>query len=158
MTELRCLTIREPWAWCTERLWVDPEAKGVENRSRSTRYRGLVGLQAGLTLDREALDDPLVLATIGRWNDPDQPGEYPWSAAEGHVTAVAELYDVCGYGPKEPKLTCPCGDPWAWRGRYHWCWRNVRPLRRPVPARGTIAPPLWTPEPELAERILAGLA
>ena len=49
MTELRALTVRQPW--CSAMVIGD---KRVENRSRRTRYRGMVALHAGLAIDWDA--------------------------------------------------------------------------------------------------------
>lgn len=46
---LKCLSIRQPWAW-----WIVNGHKCVENRTWSTSYRGLLLIHAGKTIDKSA--------------------------------------------------------------------------------------------------------
>lgn len=130
---LKALVVRNPWAWCIARAAVDPRAKAVENRGRTTAYRGLLAIVAGKQLDYEACRHPLVQAVADRWvtsvsGDLTVP-LHPWRDAPGAVLAVADLYDVC------ERTGCQCG-PWAVTGQYHLRLQHVRALRDPVPVRG----------------------
>lgn len=144
MTELRCLTIRQPWAWA-----IAAGGKDVENRGWQRSYRGLVAIHAGGQADEDAYDNPLIVAACRRVR-PLAGGTAALWHARGAVIAVANLVDICDAWPD----LCSCG-PWAVTGQLHWRLRDVVLLNEPIPAKGRQG--LWWPEPELAERILAGL-
>jgi len=131
------LVVRNPWAWCIGQASVDPCAKMVENRSWSTAVRGDIAIITGRALDRAAFDHPMVRLTVDFWAcGMPVSGVPPWEQRPGAVTSVADLYDICGYGPEFPEIDCGCGDPWAGGGLFHLQFRNVRVLPEPVPVRG----------------------
>lgn len=49
-TNIRCLSIQQPWAWL-----ILHRGKDIENRTWSTTYRGRFLIHAGLKIDAEAL-------------------------------------------------------------------------------------------------------
>lgn len=158
MTELRALTVRQPWAWCIARIAEDADAKPVENRGwrPGQRWRGLLAIHAGARVDDDAFWDENVLMAIGRWPVPaDFPDSaaWPWQTT-GAVVAVATLADVCSAAFRSDRVRCGCG-PWAMPHQHHWQLTAVHPLADPVPATGRQG--LWIPEPQLAERIMARL-
>jgi hypothetical protein len=151
MTELRGLTIRQPWAGL-----IAIGAKPVENRTWSTGYRGEVALHAAGREDEHGWSNPLVGPTLMGQVTPDNAHLV---MALGAVVAVAALAGICsrtvpGRAPAG-QPSCDCG-LWAVSGQHHWGLTNVRPLTEAVEVPGRLG--LWTPEPALAERILAGVA
>lgn len=126
MTEIRALTIRQPWADA-----IAHGEKRTENRSRRTNYTGKVLIHAGLTGDREAV----VIA--GVWPGPD---------VRGAVIAVADLVG-CHQAAKG------CCAPWGFEDCWHWVLSDVRPLPRPIPAKGRLG--LWIPDADLLAAVEA---
>jgi hypothetical protein len=139
MSEMRALSVRQPWAWAI------CHGKDVENRSRGTRHRGLLAIHASKSAPFKAdLDDPRIIDAIAangfRVDDPP--------SAQGAVVAVAELVGCHSDETEEPRTSC---SPWAAQGQYHWGLRNVRPLADPVPCRGALG--LWR-LPEGVEKLV----
>lgn len=146
MTEpLRCLTIRQPWAWATVH-----GGKRTENRFGGlVRHRGDVGLHAGHAWSPDGAQDPLVISAFARyrWAWDDRPhidlALYRERFPGGVVAAVAELVDCHRVRAVGDEVVC-CDDPWAlarFAGRNvttHTVWANVRPLPTPVRARGAL--------------------
>ena len=138
MSEIRALSVRQPFAWA-----IAIGAKPVENRTYGTRYRGLLAIHASKAIDRAALDDPLILKAIDE-------NEFAVGEAEsslGAVVAVAEMYGI--HHANDCMLPVGRGasgcSPWARRGQWHWRLRNVRPLPEPVPCRGRTGGVWWLP-------------
>lgn len=142
MAELRALTVRQPYAWA-----IAFGGKDVENRSRQTKYRGLLAVHAGMTVDRAGLKDARVLEAIA-----SREFEIDEAASRlGAVIAVAELYGCHQWpdaGSCNGRGRPPCS-PWASPDQWHWQLRNVRTLTEPVPLRGKLG--LWR-LPEDAEK------
>jgi hypothetical protein len=136
---MKGLVVQNPWAWCIAQAADDPKAKRVENRGWPTDHRGDLAIIAGRRVDREALDHPLVEATITRWThgrpiSSFAPQVWPWEQGVGAVLCVVDLYDVCD---DARGWTGRCGCPqWAVPGEFHHRYRNVRPLDDVVPVRG----------------------
>jgi hypothetical protein len=131
---VKALVVRNPYAWCIFQAAHDPGAKTVENRGWTTPHRGDLAVVEGRTLDRDALDHPLVTRTIDYFADGRGRLLPEWEAARGVVVAVVNLHTVCLRSRSKAGLcTCP---PWAVSGQAHWRFDNVRPLPEPVPARG----------------------
>ena len=138
-TEIRGLTVRQPYAWA-----IAIGEKDVENRSRGTRYRGLLAIHAGKAVYSKDIDDPLILEAItGR--------EFAIGEAEsslGAVVAVAVLASCHHESTESPRNSC---SPWGRPGMYHWDLANVRPLSKPVSCKGALG--LWR-LPEDAEKLV----
>ena len=117
---MRALTIRQPWADAIAR-----GEKKIENRTRRTAFRGKLLIHAGLTGDRQAVLD----------------GVRPGADVRGAVLAVAELVGC----HQDANPAAPC-DPWGLPNQWHWELSDVRPLPRPVPAKGCLG--LWLPDVE----------
>ena len=132
MDELRALSVRQPWAWAI------CHGKDVENRSRGTRYRGLLAIHASKSAPyKNDLDDPRIVDLIVA-NGLDDP-----AAAQGAIVAVAELTG-CHLSPDfggTCGATRPLCSPWGARDQYHWILADVRPLAAPVSCRGALG--LW---------------
>lgn len=127
---MRVLTVRQPWAWA-----IIQGGKNVENRSRNVAgsYRGPVAIHAGLTPDTTAQI---------KWPRCELVPQEAWKV-RGAVIGVVDLLEV-----HDARWCC---EPWGqWPGE-HLVVANPRPLRNPVPAKGRLG--LWTPGPELLERI-----
>lgn len=133
--EMTALTVRQPWAWA-----IAAGHKAVENRTWTTRHRGLLAIHAGTRWD----EDEVGASRFVRDTVKAQGGTMPrrWRDAEPHigtgvVVAVARIAGICA--PSD--LFCQCG-LWARLGQYHWHLADVRMLPDPVPARGRQQ--LWT--------------
>ncbi|GAA3958309.1 hypothetical protein GCM10023085_45930 [Actinomadura viridis] len=155
---LRALSVKQPWSMAI------CHGKDVENRSRPTRYRGLIAVHAS-----KAFDDvsPATLDWIA-----EMTGLTPRQAAQqdvrGAVVAVAEIVGCHEDG--DPDVPCggyddqviPYGlgatnlcSPWAVAGQWHWQLANVRPLAEPVPCKGALG--LWRLPAEVDEAVRAQL-
>lgn len=121
----KALTVRQPWA---DAIAHGP--KRTENRTRPTKYRGLLLIHAGLTGDRAAV---LAGISVG----PDK---------RGHVIATAQLV-----GCHQADGQC-CGK-WGFPDCWHWELADVQALTAPVPAKGQLG--LWTPPSEVLLAVLA---
>jgi len=130
---MRALSVRQPWAWAI------CHGKDVENRSRGTRYRGLLAIHASKSAPyREDVEDPRIAALITA-NGLDDP-----ASAQGAVVAVAELTGCHEPGhclEVRPGQNAGQCSPWAHASQFHWQITNVRPLPEPVPCKGMLG--LW---------------
>lgn len=120
---MRALSIRPPWAYAIAHL-----GKRVENRTWSTRYRGPLLIHASSTIVPSEYDE--LAAIVGYRIEPQ-------TTPNGVFVAVAQLVDCVGAASLPP-------NPWIC-GPYAWVLDDVRPLERPVAARGRLG--LWTPDP-----------
>lgn len=141
--DLRVLTVRQPWASA-----IAAGVKLVENRTRSTRFRGLLAIHAGLQAD---------LAAFGarppyRTERPEHLIEYmrsrPESERQSEMPRGAVLA-VCRLSDAHLSLECSgeCG-PWGELGPEVWHWRlsGVVRLAEPVAYRGALGLPRARPE------------
>lgn len=139
MTELRILSVRQPWAWA-----IVHGGKDVENRVRNLAgdYRGLVAIQAGLTYDKAAAPFSGALLDAAR-----EALGVPWKGYRGEIIGVVELVGVhdsrmdgCGTRKgtarlgQEIPLCSEWADPWA----HHLVLANPRPLSEPMPWKGAL--------------------
>jgi hypothetical protein len=134
VSEIRGLTIRQPWAGA-----ITHGPKRIENRSWTTPYRGLIAIHAGAGVGarwewEDAVDAVADLSGL------------PMSTVESQaktrsaVVAVARLAGVCSGSFYSDFVECDCG-PWAVPGQRHLALADVRPLAEPVPAKGALS--LW---------------
>ena len=125
-SDIRCLAVRQPWAWA-----IMSGAKDIENRSWSTDYRGPIAILAS-SMKTEVNQ----IAKAGKL----PPRDFVYSALIGMV----DLVDVV---PMSEALEA---NPWAW-GPY--CWRVAKPrlFPEPIPAKGKLM--LYAIQEELAERV-----
>jgi hypothetical protein len=132
MREIRCLSIRQPWAWLIAQGYKD-----VENRGWPTRYRGLVAIHAARQLHED-------YATGCRFPMPATIAVPSADAIErGGIVAVAELVDC----------VTESDSPW-FCGPYGFVLREVR--RVPfLPVRGL--PGLFALPPDVEARLRAAL-
>lgn len=142
MAEMRCLTIRQPWAWA-----IATQGKDVENRTWKTSYRGLLAIHAGSTLDGDADEYATLMpesaaralrkvqaevTLAGRLTDGTE------HLRLGRVVAVAEVVG-CHLSPDflgTCGATRPLCSPWAVADQYHWLLDDVRQLPEPVRCKG----------------------
>lgn len=131
-SELRILTVRQPWAWA-----IIHGGKDVENRVRNIAgdYRGPVAIHSGLLVDQAGLDDHRVRGAITLdtlVND---------VFLTGNIIGVVDLVDVhdptdmlFGHSPDHP-TTCSL---WAEPAAFHLVLENPRPLAEPIPFKGAL--------------------
>jgi len=114
MTEpLRCLSVRQPWAWA-----ICAGVKKIENRVWQTEHRGPIAIQAGKS--KVMLKE---MAANGLDLSPDL-FEF------GAIIGIAQLVDITPI--KEER-----GNPWA-VGPYCLHLGSAYFLREPIPARGSL--------------------
>lgn len=107
-----CLSVQQPWAWLTVNGFKD-----IENRDWSTRVRGVVGIHAGLKIDRAG--EAFVLRT------------FP-------LITLPDTYDVGGVVGRATLVGCVEESDSEWFfGRYGFVWRNPEPLPF-MPCRGQL--------------------
>lgn len=108
------LSVQQPWAWLIVNAW-----KRVENRDWSTKVRGLIGIHAGKTFDREGYQ-------FVRVTHPDIPmpniGEF-------------ELGGIVGRGVLADCVT-ECDSPW-FEGKFGFVFVDAEPLPF-MPCRGML--------------------
>lgn len=118
-TDVRVLTLRQPWASC-----IAYGTKRIDNRPQPTDYRGVVLVHAGPNTDHTAWNLPLTRPFLRR--------PLPSIA----ILAVALLE---GCHPDDGYCTL-----WSAHERWHWRLTAVVRLARLVPCPGG-TDRLWTP-------------
>lgn len=123
---MKALTVKQPWAHSIIHL-----GKDVENRSRPTKYRGLLYIHAGKTHAQAGID---FLRSRGQWPAP----------TAGTLGMVIGTVDVVGCHHADE---CAADDeghmcsPWAMAGYHHWELKHPRPLATPFPMQGKLG--IW---------------
>jgi hypothetical protein len=109
MTDVRALTIRQPWA-----ALIAHGTKRVENRTWGTAWRGTLLIHAAKSADPY----------------PDGVVRVDGTEVRSSIVAVATLADI---------HVCDgeCS-PWAEAGRHHWVLSDVRPVADPVSCKGAL--------------------
>lgn len=134
MTEMRILTVRQPWAWA-----IIHGGKDVENRVRNIAgsYRGLVAIHAAKAMAKTDYRSYLKLKSSG----------YNARAGQhlGEVIGVVDLSGVheaeaCqGWGPVDAgTIDHYWCSPWAEVDAHHLELANPRPLAEPIPFKGAL--------------------
>jgi len=119
---LKCLSIRQPWAWL-----IVNRHKDLENRDWTTRYRGPVLIHAGACLD----DD--WFTTTGQVDEHPMRDYAPLSMPARHdypiksILGIATLIDVVEQYPS----------PW-FVGRYGLVFMDAKPFKKPIPYSGSL--------------------
>lgn len=127
---MKCLSIRQPWAWA-----ILHGGKDIENRNWTTHYRGPLAIHAGKQFDIGKAD----------WDaySRDMFGE-PWTSMArgynqqpGHVLgAIIGVVDLVDCLP-----SFRCSSPWkAGPDPDYYCWKlaNPRALETPIPYKGQL--------------------
>lgn len=128
MSELRILTVRQPWAWAIIHGSRDG-VKDVENRVRNVAgdYRGPVAIHAGRSFDDDA---PIRLVA-----------EYVEASRveQGAIIGVVDLADVLppSYYDEADANDAYCS-PWAEPGCHQLVLEHPRPLAEPIPYKGAL--------------------
>lgn len=145
MSEMRVLTVRQPWAWA-----IIHGGKDVENRTRNLAgdYRGPVAIHAGLRDDDDAFEDdhPMHGLLFGpcpyrggvehnefrcEWCAEISPSKYGY---KGTILGVVDLVDAHDrYCDTDDHPIC---SEWAEFDVWHLALANPRPLAEPIPYRG----------------------
>ncbi|MCP4571454.1 MAG: hypothetical protein GY838_03810 [bacterium] len=124
---MKCLTIRQPWAWA-----IVYAGKFVENRTWSTWYRGPLLIHAGLNTETFAADREWL-------HEHAHVGADDGCFAFGAIVGVAQLLDCCR--PRYAADAFPGHvDPGKLATYAHgpicWCLDNRRAFATPIPYRG----------------------
>lgn len=164
MTEIRAITVKQPWAFAITHL-----GKTVENRGTSFAYRGRILIHAGREWDGFAVDDRRIRAGFApylttyqqaRYINQIDPAEHHDRFVFGAVIGVAELVDV-----HRAKATVGCCEPWGdqWYASnsgvgtaHHLVLDNVLALDMPVACRGNLG--MWRPPAEVVAAVDAQVA
>lgn len=137
---MRAITVRQPWAW-----QIINQKKDVENRTRNIagKYRGPVAIHAALKPDKDALFR--LPRRAPEWVTAPRLFDY------GVFLGVVDLVDVhhC-YNAETNFEGC---SPWAEPDAWHLVLANPRPipLQDQFTYRGALG--LWTPPPDIVDRI-----
>lgn len=147
--DIRCITVRQPWAFGIAHL-----GKSPENRVRTTSYRGPLGIHAGKAWDAAGGQDSRITSRCGALRPDDDRIVY------GAVIALAQLVDC-------HEAIGGCCLPWGDRSFttlgsgptvvFHLVLDYVRPLAEPIPARGQLGLP-WRPDAALLADLRAAYA
>jgi hypothetical protein len=138
MTEIRALTIRQPWA-----ALIAHDDKRVENRTWGTAWRGQLLIHAAKTADPFESD----------------AGPIAGDQVRSAIVATATLADChlceCATTGSADCQVCGC-DLWAEPGRFHWVLEDVRALPEPVLCSGSLG--LWRPREDVLQVVFNGIA
>lgn len=130
---MKCLSVRQPWAWA-----IIHGGKDIENRNWKTKYRGLVAIHAGKQFDMSeeewnfhyddwTMGDPWCQMSRGF-------GEF---GGQNDVRgAIIGIVEVVGCTP-----SYACDSVWkAGPDPDYFCWnlRNPVALEQPIPLKGQL--------------------
>ncbi|MGO8997704.1 MAG: hypothetical protein ACLQVI_30675 [Polyangiaceae bacterium] len=123
---IRCLAVRQPWAWALVSGFKD-----VENRSWSTDYRGPIAILGSTT--KTEVNQLAKAHDLGSLGSPF-----------GAILGVVDLVDIV---PLSESLE---SNPWAW-GPQCWLVANARTFAVPIPCKGKLN--LFTLDGPVAEQV-----
>jgi len=105
---MKCLSIRQPWAWA-----IIHAGKDFENRTWGTTYRGPLLIHAGKTFDKDDRESIEIISGI----------QVPEGLPLGGIVGQVEITDCIkvGYGIHDDI------SPWLF-GEFGWRLANPRPL------------------------------
>jgi hypothetical protein len=127
------LTLQCPWGHAIINL-----GKDVENRTWPTKHRGPLVIHQGKGVD---WDSGLTAACLMPWKWEDLR-----KTPKGVILGLVDVVDC-----HESSASGCCDSKWAMGGLWHWVLADPRPLREPIPARGSLG--LWRPEPAVLDAI-----
>lgn len=123
MTEIKVLSIKQPWAW----IILHPEyfitPKLIENRTWKTNYRGRLYIHASQNLDRDGYE---WCTDHSLWRVIFSVNIFEYSEILGHVdlvNVVEESYSPWFFGP------------------YGWVFENPTRIE-PIPSKGKLG--IWS--------------
>jgi hypothetical protein len=119
MTNIKVLTVRQPWADAILQL-----GKDVENRVWNTNYRGKIYIHASQRINR---NDILQVNSLAKITNKSLPQTMITGAILGHV----ELTDIV----KDSQSR------WALPNQYNWLLTNPVLLNEPIYCKGKLS--LW---------------
>lgn len=114
---MKILTVRQPWASC-----IVAGIKTIENRGKSTSYRGDVAILAGKSLDGDARAMH-AFERLCAFNGMKELKDLP----QGVIIGLVELYGVTNHR-----------DDWWFTGPFGWTLQSARPLTTHYPYRGQL--------------------
>lgn len=129
MSELRALSVRQPWAW-----GICAGVKRTENRTWTTDRRGTIAIHASTS--------PQVVNRFHKESGCDSM--HRKNFAFGAIIGLADIMDVTSYGRQHED------DPFA-EGPYCWTMGNGRLLKEPIPLPGKLN--LFKLSPAIQEQI-----
>ncbi|MCU1679237.1 MAG: hypothetical protein JWM93_3995 [Frankiales bacterium] len=137
---MKALSLSRPWT-----TLVLEHGKDVENRGRGTQFRGTLLVHGAKSWDDAAYSfADRAAAALGFGSQMS-----PWP--EQHPMGLLGTVDVLGCCTAAlVNEACTCG-PWAMPDQAHWAIANPRTFPRPIPCRGALG--LWTPAPDVLERV-----
>jgi len=116
MTDIRALSIRQPWAWA-----VCAGVKRTENRTWTTEHRGTIAIHASTSMQ--------VVNAFKRESGCELfSGDW---FTTGAIIGFADIVDIASYGPQHES------DPFA-EGPYCWTMGNARFLKESIPLPGKL--------------------
>lgn len=131
---MKAITIRQPWAWA-----IMHAGKRIENRTREWAYRGEIAIHASKCPPSDEIISAVEwMLANGLIRASDWPGYR--NIPHGAIVGVATLVDAVR--SHSSKWFC---------GPVGLVLTDVRPLRRPVPAKGALT--LWTVPPEIERQV-----
>lgn len=137
---MKAITLLEPWA-----SLIAVEVKKIETRSWSTKYRGPLAIHAGKSLKASHMNIA--------WHEPFFSALRPHHEESGGiryfhgcVIATCDLVDCIKMTPEFIDLIKSAkGHEYDFGvyavGRYAWILENVKPLEKPIPAKGALS--IW---------------
>ncbi len=109
---IKCLTLKQPWAWAIFNL-----GKDIENRIWRDDYRGLLYIHAGIGYDE-----------YGKaWIEENFNISVPSHLESGCILGSVELVEISRDS---------FNSPWAMAHQWHWKLENPVLLKAPIEARG----------------------
>ena len=122
--EWTCLTVRQPYAWA-----IIKGAKDVENRDRMSKYMGRLHIHAALKEWTDRVDH-----CVGRVakhfgvSVPEMLDDYHRHVSRGLGAVIGSVH----------MFGCAVQYESEWfEGRYGYLFRDAKPLRTPVPCKGS---------------------
>lgn len=149
MTEMRILTVRQPWAYA-----IMHGGKRVENRVRNLAggYRGPVAIHAGAVYDKTADDHPEI-RELARRCGVESISDYLISYGHDAYRCIIGVVDLvgahmatsddlgqirCQPANRTPGAWREACSPWAQAANYHLELANPRPLAEPITYTGAL--------------------
>lgn len=164
---MKCLTIRQPWAWC-----IFHAGKRIENRSRRDgrmppmcRHRGELWIHSGTTRSKRDTNDCAAFM-VDRGLCGRRGNVLPYGAIVGRVRVVGVIQPVSHFKPwvqlDDSRIVPDQGafrdalDLRWWTGGHGLVLADPEPLPEPIPWRKG-QQQLWTMPDELAVQVRRAL-